>query len=145
MIYREIKGNLFELDGTHVLVHCIAYDHRMGAGIALEFCKRYPWLRSDVKNKLLYQRYSNISVYSSRNNVTVCNLVTKRYSYGKPTLDSLRDSLKDLARQCVEFNLKKLAMPLIGCGLDRLNWNDVKSIIHDVFKDIDVEIEVRYL
>ena len=36
----------------------------------------------------------------------------------------------------------KIAMPKIGSGLDRLNWQDVEQIIKDVFADTDVEILV---
>jgi len=43
---------------------------------------------------------------------------------------------------CLENNIKKIAMPVIGCGLDRLNWNDVSEQIKDVFADMDVEILV---
>ena len=32
---------------------------------------------------------------------------------------------------CKEFNIKYLAMPKIGCGLDRLQWGKVKEIIED--------------
>lgn len=31
-------------------------------------------------------------------------------------------------------------MPKIGCGLDRLQWDKVKEIIINTFKDIDLEI-----
>jgi hypothetical protein len=31
-------------------------------------------------------------------------------------------------------------MPLIGCGLDRLSWDEVYEIICEVFEDTDVEI-----
>lgn len=41
--------------------------------------------------------------------------------------------------------VKYLAMPKIGCGLDRLQWGKVKEIICEVFKDMDVEILVCYL
>ena len=33
-------------------------------------------------------------------------------------------------------------MPLIGCGLDRLQWEKVSEIVQEVFKDIDIEIVV---
>lgn len=36
----------------------------------------------------------------------------------------------------------KLAMPRIGCGLDKLEWSKVKAIIEEVFADTDVEILV---
>lgn len=34
----------------------------------------------------------------------------------------------------------KLAMPKIGCGIDRLDWDKVQEIIKDVFRNTDVEI-----
>ena len=38
------------------------------------------------------------------------------------------------------LDITKLAMPKIGCGLDRLQWDKVYDIICDVFKDTDVDI-----
>jgi hypothetical protein len=35
-----------------------------------------------------------------------------------------------------------LAMPRIGCGLDRLQWENVKFMIEFVFAKVDVEIVV---
>ena len=39
----------------------------------------------------------------------------------------------------------KLALPKIGCSLDRGKWAEVSEIIKDVFKDTDFEIVVCYL
>jgi hypothetical protein len=36
-------------------------------------------------------------------------------------------------------------MPKIGCGLDKLDWSKVRSIIEDIFEDVDCEIVVMYL
>ena len=36
-------------------------------------------------------------------------------------------------------------MPRIGCGLDKLNWKNVKNMIKEIFKDTDIAIEVYYL
>jgi len=44
---QEIKQDLFELDSTHYLAHCISADFGMGKGIVVEFNKRL-----DLKNKL---------------------------------------------------------------------------------------------
>ena len=38
------------------------------------------------------------------------------------------------------LNIKLLAMPKIGCGLDRLQWDKVKFMIEETFVDLDVEI-----
>ena len=37
---------------------------------------------------------------------------------------------------------KKIAIPVIGCGLDGLEWCKVSEIIKEVFKGTDIEILV---
>ena len=44
-----------------------------------------------------------------------------------------------------EVFIKKLAMPKIGCGLDRCSWMEVESIILDVFDGTDIDITVCVL
>ena len=46
---------------------------------------------------------------------------------------------------CNTFKIKKLAMPIIGCGLDKLEWSKVKDLIIQVFKNMDIEILICYL
>jgi O-acetyl-ADP-ribose deacetylase (regulator of RNase III) len=46
---------------------------------------------------------------------------------------------------CVENDITKLAMPRIGAGLDKLDWEQVKEVIEDVFEDTDIEITVYVL
>ena len=75
----------------------------------------------------------------------VFNLVTKRKCYHKPTYASLRESLEDMIETIETLEIEKIAMPMIGCGLDKLDWDVVKEIIEDVFEDIDIEILVCYL
>lgn len=38
--------------------------------------------------------------------------------------------------------VKQVAMPQIGCGLDKLVWSEVEKRLTSVFKDDDVEIDV---
>ena len=72
----------------------------------------------------------------------VFNLVTKEKYWHKPTYNSLTDALKSMRSACRYCNIKKIAMPMIGCGLDRLRWDKVSEIIKDVFKDENIEILV---
>jgi O-acetyl-ADP-ribose deacetylase (regulator of RNase III) len=69
-------------------------------------------------------------------------LVTKKYSNGKPTLDDLISSLEKVRDHCAEHGVKLLAMPRIGCGLDRLEWRHVKPKIEEVFSGLDISITV---
>ncbi len=43
----------------------------------------------------------------------------------------------------IQLNITKLAIPKIGCGLDRLQWNVVEPIIKGVFSDLNIEIIVN--
>jgi O-acetyl-ADP-ribose deacetylase (regulator of RNase III) len=72
-------------------------------------------------------------------------LITKvRYS-DKPTYDSLRASLEAMKEHCLKHNVKALAMPRIGCGLDLLKWEEVSIILVETFHDTDICITVYSL
>ena len=73
------------------------------------------------------------------------NLITKSKYYSKPTYDDLRASLECMKGLVIENEVKKLAMPKIGCGLDRLQWGKVREMIKEIFGDLDIEIRVCYL
>jgi O-acetyl-ADP-ribose deacetylase (regulator of RNase III) len=69
-------------------------------------------------------------------------LVTKKYSIGKPSLEDLVSSLQKMRDHCAEHGVKHLAMPRIGCGLDRLEWRDVRPKIEEIFSGLDISITV---
>ena len=57
----------------------------------------------------------------------------------------MKRALHELKTGCEKENITKIAMPKIGCGLDKLNWNDVSSAIKEIFADSQIEIVVCYL
>lgn len=73
------------------------------------------------------------------------NLITKEKYWHKPTYKSLEQSLIKMREIIIDEDIKYIAMPKIGSGLDRLSWGRVREIIKDLFKDIDVEIVVYFL
>lgn len=69
-------------------------------------------------------------------------LVTKELSYDKPTYASLISSLNSMKDHVVANNVQKVALPRIGCGIDGLEWDKVQAILHQVFKDLPIDITV---
>lgn len=143
MIIREEQRDLFTVPADYILVHCISADFAMGAGIAKEFTRR------GVKAQLI-ENYHGIAKVGDCAVTTTTgwrlefNLVTKEKYWQKPTYGSLKTALVN-ARILALMNDDepvKLAMPRIGCGLDRLQWVKVKEIIEEVFANTDVEILV---
>lgn len=141
MKFYEIKEDLFNTPSTYALVHCISKDCGMGAGIAVQFNKKFklkmPLLARNpqVGQAVMYQTDSR----------TVFNLITKQNYWHKPTYATLLKTLEDMREQVVKHDIKQIAMPKIGCGLDKLEWHMVRKLIEDVFRDVDVEIKICYL
>lgn len=140
MILIEKQMDLFETDKKYYLVHCVSADYRLGAGIAVMLQKKFK-LISKLES-IGDNRYPNCIFLNP-----VFNLVTKKNYWDKPTYESLEDSLNIMKIMILELNkggenVKFVAMPKIGCGLDRLSWIKVKELIKEVFIDIDIEILV---
>lgn len=146
MIFREEQGDLFaeEIVHQYALCHCISSDFALGAGIAKVFAKMgvKKKLRAEYPKRWESRGYC---LFVDVDGILAANLVTKKFAFQKPTLGKLRQSLEDLRVQALERGISRLAMPKIGCGLDKLQWDDVREIIKEVFGADDIEILVRYL
>ena len=146
MTITEVKQDLFTVPKDYILVHCVSADFAMGAGIAKEFTKRgvKDYLLTDLITLIpKKERVGKCVVSFETGWVAEFNLITKEKYWHKPTYDTLRKSLLSTKEVIVSLSVMvKLAMPKIGCGLDKLSWDKVKAIIEEVFADTDVEILV---
>ena len=50
-----------------------------------------------------------------------------------------------MKKHCITNNVKNISMPLIGCGLDRLDWNKVKILLYKIFNNTSIQITVYKL
>ena len=140
MNIKEVQQDLFTVPQGYYLAHCISGDYALGAGIAKAFDANYN-MRFKLHRDFAIpegEKFANVGRALLVDNVF--NLVTKQRCFHKPTYDTLYQTLEDMREQCENFNIDKLAMPLIGCGLDQLEWDKVKDVIEDVFGDTDIEI-----
>ena len=144
MNYREETMDLFSVPDEYYLAHCISADFGMGKGIVVEFNRRF-----DMKN-LLQRRYPDYVNNWHRWKQTfdcilegrVFNLITKERYYDKPTYASVAGALYCMKAIALQYGVKKIAMPAIGCGLDKLNWDKMRDIVQGVFENSDIEILV---
>lgn len=130
------KRDLFTVPQGYYLAHCISADFALGAGIAKTFDEVY-----NMRFKL-FREYNDYE-YDGGDALlidNVFNLVTKPKGYHKPRYESVREALETMKDIMEENATTKLAMPKIGCGLDRLSWDKVYEIICEVFEDTNVEI-----
>lgn len=142
MEYRLIQDDVFNHKDCYY-AHCISRDYALGAGIAVEFDKRY-----DMRNRLLKLAEEKPETLDEKciEVENVFNLITKEKYWQKPSYKSLEESLLEMKEKLSKNkNIKKLVMPKIGCGLDRLSWGKVEPMVQEIFKDLDIEIVVCYL
>lgn len=148
----EVKGDLFREPfnkDSDIYVHCISQDFAMGAGIAKTFSQKFPQFIENRKEMIWEYNHKNQykRIYIAICNGTrIVNLVTKAKYWMKPTMTSLELSLWNL-RKFIEDNsdIKRILMPKIGSGLDKLKWEDVKTAILENLEDLDIEVKVFYL
>lgn len=146
MIYNEIKGDLFDVGSEYCLTHCVSADFKMGLGIAKKFndlgCQEELLKRAPNYNFYNgpFALWTSIPLDKESHPKGVYHLVTKDHYFNKPTYRDMVGALFDL--RYFTHNSDKIAMPKIGCGLDKLEWSKVRKIIFDVFDGTDVEILV---
>ncbi|XP_062899783.1 ADP-ribose glycohydrolase OARD1-like [Mobula hypostoma] len=136
-----VTGDLFRCPAEESLAHCISEDCRMGAGIAVAFRNKF---QSIAELRSQKKKTGEVAVLK-RNQRYIYYLITKKKAFQKPTYESLQSSLEAMKRHCIKSQVTRISMPRIGCGLDKLSWNKVAQIIHDVFKSTDIVITVYSL
>lgn len=126
---QEIKDNLFE--SKECLAHCVSRDLKMGAGIAIEFKKRFEIPKPADVGSVTYVKDDSRYIFY---------LVTKERYFDKPTYETFTSSIKSLKKLCDEYHIKKLSIPRLGCGLDKLAWERVKKILLENLQDIELTV-----
>lgn len=158
MVYAEIVKDLFSVnlensDNPYCLAHCISADFAMAGGIVLGFNERFNMkMRLITKYKDRTEHFRNFGAFilpekcftevSPHNAFFVYNLITKRFVTDRPTYKSLEKTLLDMKNHMVSLGLTRLAIPTLGCGIDGLDWDEVRRIIHKVFENTHIEILV---
>lgn len=137
------KSDIFLKAKDGYLAHCISADagsnkNAMGMGIAVQFNKYF-----DMKTKLEdYSINNHIKVGEAILIDNVFNLITKERYFDKPTYETLAESLYSMKKICLNKNIKLIYCPKIGCGLDKLEFDKVQSLIKIIFEDTYIEIIV---
>lgn len=139
--FEEKQGSLFDCPPHFSLGHCVGKDLAMGAGIAVAFKERFGHVQ---KLKSQSKQVGEVATLHHRGKY-IYYLITKEKSWQLPTYNKLKDSLINMKNHCVAKNVQHLALPRIGCGLDQLEWDQVKQMIIETFCDMPIEVHIYTL
>jgi hypothetical protein len=140
-VFEEKEGDLFSSPDS--LCHCVSACLHMGRGIAPVFKNKYK--RVDELKRQNAKPGGMCFLYVPDEDRYIYYLVTKEKYFNKPTYTTMENSLTAMRDHCFENGVRKLSMPVIGCGLDKLEWDKVRNIIHRVFEPIGMHITVYKL
>lgn len=128
-------GDLFSSDAD-ALAHGCNCQGVMGAGIAVQFRKRFPEMFREYRARCLNGTFGVGSCFAwdAPDGKTIYNLGTQQYPGACARLEDVKTSLITMLTMPHKANhpIKTIALPRIGCGYGGLNWFDVKNVIEQV-------------
>ena len=110
----------------------------MRKGIAKQFVERFGRV-DEIRDQGV--KVGGVAVLRHKERY-IYNLVTKEKYFEKPTMTTLRNSLTEMQKHMQKKGVEGVAMPRIGCGLDLLQWRQVKQLLEEVFKNSESNIVV---
>ena len=146
MIHYVKNADIFHLN-TEAIVNTVNCVGVMGKGIALQFKQKYPDNfkaykhavdRGEIKiGKMFVHQISFVD-----NPKFIINFPTKNHWIGKSNINFVSQGLDALVKSIVDYDIKSIAIPPLGCGNGGLDWAEVKSLISSKLSHLDVDISV---
>jgi O-acetyl-ADP-ribose deacetylase (regulator of RNase III) len=137
------KGDIFATEDIHAYAHACNCAGAMGAGIAIEFKRRWPRMYEEYRVRCENGQFGLGDVFTwSEDGATIYNLGTQSHWRKKAQLAALSKSLRKMVALAKHSGIAKIGLPRIGAGLGGLDWTRVKRIITEVGGETDVTLVV---
>ena len=138
-----LKGDIFATEGLAAYAHGCNCAGAMGAGIAIEFQKRWPRMYQEYALRCADRRFQLGDVFPwIENGVTVYNLATQEHWRKKAQLPALAKALRTMTALATSAGIERVGLPRIGAGLGGLDWMRVKRVLSEVGAETKVSLEV---
>lgn len=125
------KGDIFECN-AYALVNPVNTVGYMGKGLAKQFKKRYP---KNFDNYFINCKNQSFKVgseliYTFEGNKCIINFPTKKNWRENSKIEYIKIGLKKLEELIKKEHIKSIAIPALGVGNGRLDWELVKKEIN---------------
>lgn len=136
---------------SDIIAHQVNCKNVMNSGVAKTLRNTYPQIYNSYskycsiyKSKLL----GSIQLVKISEQLIICNMFAQD-GYGRDkqytNIDAFKLCLTKL-KKYAEDNNKTISLPyMIGCDRGGANWNEVYSIIEDLFKESTIELTLYKL
>ena len=130
-----------------VVVNAVNTKGYMGKGLALEFKLRFPKLEEDYKKACESGELSkggDVWIWKGNDifgrNAVVANIATKEDYKAPSKIEWIERGVKSLREILSSNGYKSVALPKLGAGLGKLNWDVVEDVIVNAFHGEDFEV-----
>ncbi|MBI3818002.1 MAG: macro domain-containing protein [Planctomycetes bacterium] len=149
----EIAGDLLLCSSRH-LAHGVAPNDDFKSGLALALRERFPALYKDFRHycKTYNPGPGEVWVWSGvaeeGHPVTIASMFTQESSRqegghaGPARLEYVNRALHELANLAKAGDWPSLALPRIATGVGRLEWEDVRPILHKTLGGLGIPVYV---
>ena len=128
-----IKGDLLNTDIQHIIHGCNAQGV-MGSGVAKAIRAKYPTAYSDYNDMYNSKglELGDICVSVQNDHKVIHNAITqKNYGGNVGTVYVSYWAIAEVFRKINSWNVKEIALPMIGAGLANGDWNVISAIIEN--------------
>lgn len=132
--YEEVNKDMFDFPPYYNICYGIPADLSLGSDTARRLDSYYH-IVDNVSNKF-DERCAGETIWVR--NLFLLMIANKKYE--PITMTNLEHCIEDLAQYCINKKISYLAMPFIGCGKGKLNWEDVRDMIIKVFIEAITDI-----
>lgn len=144
---KYITGNLLDAH-TQALVNTVNTVGIMGKGIALQFKERFPanfkiYQQACKEGEVEIGKMLVVKENTLQGEYLIINFPTKKEWFKKSQYSFIEEGLKDLAKKIIDYKIKSIAIPPLGCGNGGLKWNKVKDLITQYLgnlEEVDIQI-----
>lgn len=131
MSLTEVTGDLFAVTGLDALAHGVNCRGIMGAGIAVEFKRRWPAMFEDYAAECAFRLKVGQCVdwRDPASGMWIYSLATQVRPGPHAMLSAIDDAVCAMTTHAAAVGVKRIGICRIGCGLGALRWDDVRPII----------------
>ena len=136
-----VGGNLLEADAD-ALVNAVNTEGVMGKGIALQFAKKYPEMLAAYRQACNdgKVRPGSMHIFDRGDRLQpryIINFPTKRHWRSPSRMEDVKAGLEALAEDIKRLNIRRIALPALGCGNGGLDWNEVFPLIRSAVAPLE--------
>jgi O-acetyl-ADP-ribose deacetylase (regulator of RNase III) len=145
----ELSGDIL-LSGARAIAQGVAPNDDFLHGLALQLRERMPAMYKDFRHycQTQHPKSGELWTWMSADGRYLVNLFTQDAAYahgskpGHASLSHVNHALHALRNLVQKEKIASLALPRLACGINGLDWNDVKPLIEKQLGELDIPVYV---